>query len=529
MFRYSKETVFPGNTSVRCAAYEWSPRLQHQGRFTVRFLAPLDEPRPRKFYIEPILAAWVGGKPADTFLNRLLAFGREVLLEHLAEKLGPDDAREKLYRFALSLFRQRHHRPYGIAREFGVALDFMHVQPKGMSPIIPGVETEEPLPWRAGRHQAAWRCLRDVLSTLGSTPAGRAPEEPTQERISPLRDILRALQSTGPTSPVLRSESEATAGDAGLSFGPEHEDHYLPLLEGVVGPRALDTHITINAVRSALIYLPDEIRDCEPLGRAEALRLVGKISRAALNKSPKDFDRWLANSQMHGFTKQIITSRLEIDAKRDVQHKARQFYADLLWLSYQLAARCYGAWTLLAFTDFSNSEDVGANEEERLLFRLMNHRRFCLAGLPLCFFSRFPLRWIVDDFIRLCNEGAREAAQYDVITWWLGYFGEVVRRRRAADVARKGHVQPITWNLTDEPGITASLQDEERYRVEMQDAPYLRSTSCPICGTFLKPQPPFVSLDGGHVGAEFRCSKCEECRSYRLDPIDFPQLGSETA
>jgi hypothetical protein len=201
--------------------------------------------------------------------------------------------------------------------------------------------------------------------------------------------------------------------------------------------------------------------------------------------------------------------------------QGRRFYGDLLWLGYQLASRCYGAWAMLAYLDFSLSAEVAATPAERVLFRQLHYRQTYLAALPLAFLGRPQTRWIWPTISDLWRRGVFRPEPYDRAADMLGQYGYAVRNRRRVDRDRKRRMRREALGEGAE-GAAAMRRWQEGLDRPDDDLPLLRGRSCPGCGHPLALVRSLGAREAGRVAAEFRCDGCDEVKEYLVDTAAFP-------
>jgi hypothetical protein len=234
-------------------------------------------------------------------------------------------------------------------------------------------------------------------------------------------------------------------------------------------------------------------------------------------RSPRAFDRWLQNVRQHGYVRLLDGgARLKGEERDNARTQAERIFCQLLWMSYLLMARCYGALTLSIYLDFCLNGDLVPTLPEILLFRQLNFPQPYLAGLPLAFLPRAPFRWVGRGLLDVWHQELFAAEHYDIFTHLLGLHGALVRSRRAADRHRKaGRVG--CYAVIKEPDDIPAKADE----VTDREAPWLTSTACPRCGEPLEFARVEQRFDEARVLAEFHCRRCDKEDSFRVNLNDL--------
>jgi hypothetical protein len=514
MFRNVGEGAFPRAPEVPCEVWTWSPRRPggDTGRMSVRFLCPKNEAGPRPFFLEPAVEAALARKANHDYLNPILKFGREILTE---VEESTDVSERAAYDLALALFRRRNDRPFGIAREFGTARDVMYLATSGWRSVVPGFDPEDGTGNRIDSRQEAGRALEQSLASVRGADLALAPESGSSK---PLVRILEVVRSgPPPAAPVVDHQFVVptrfipyTGPLDRLTVGGLEGRHSVPDLRRIV-----------ESVRSALIYVSEEIREAPPLPDELATNLVEALTRAAQQRKPAEFAAWLNEARSHGFIKQLGVKSVDSSRLALLARQARQLFADLLWFAYQLAARCYGAWQMVAYLDFATSSSIAADQNERSLFREMHARQLYLAGLPPCFLGRSPLRWVWQDLRELWAAGPQEPDRYDVITDRLRLFGEAVTNRRMADKPTLAETTSFDERCPPErSGEPISTSDEQNAEGR-DELSVLSSITCPECGDLLQIIETRPLDDRGFCRVEVFCKQCDESRDYLIDPNAF--------
>lgn len=408
------------------AVYEWRPAgWLRSGSFRLRLFSP-EGLTPRRFFIEPVVRNWFGGRPGP-FLAQACRVGWRFLCE-----LHPSTAPgQRQFRFWDALFRNRLAGHVAVRRQFKAPLDFASLSACGGPTLItPGLEaTVPPRTYSHAPGQLAYSLLCQALRDNGVPP----PADRVRSG-----DVIRFYQQQ--------------VGDGGAAGrrGPDDCDELLGGMEEILGRSTLDRLFTggrnrslpwngkqaVNSVSSALLYgktpLSEQIHQASE--DAEGVeRLIARLGRN-LDLSSSVFDRRLRDAREHGF----VTGRPVTDREQAAE-RARGHYRVLLWFAHQGMARCFGGLMgAMHMTLCMRGGLPDFTEEERWLFREMHYPQPYLAGLPLAFFPREPVRWIWAAMRTLWNRLEYDGAAYDACTRLLGLFGLLVSERRREDAAAKG-------------------------------------------------------------------------------------------
>jgi hypothetical protein len=457
--------------------------------------------------VEPLLRGWRGLDPEATnhFLSRACAEGYRFLARFEAHAPWQRD----LYRTAQALFRNRAAGHAHVGRLFNQAIDFADIRP-GRDPwiIVPALGGGDArAPGRgATPHALAERLLRSAL--------GLSPDEGGEWVGFPeVRAAYEALARQGLPPPTPQGGRQIFP----LHTLPGRGGMDLWFTGGLARAGGWDVAAVETKVRSALLYNPTA-GDAPPAvpDDAELLRAVERIRAAARGKRPSEFDRWWADAREHRFLP--LLGAATQDVFRDHAARRAHYLADALsWLSYKLMARCYGMLMLIACLDLRLHADFPTTEVEQWLFRHMHLPQLHLGGLPLDFFGKAQLRWVLPTLHDLWGQGAAEPEAYDVATDLLGHYGDLVRWRRDADRERKAaEVLPGTKVLlpADEESLRAAPAPDP---ADAETPPTLSSTACPRCGAGLRLVRVVLQQDENHVRAAFYCAGCKEERNYDVD------------
>jgi len=526
------QAAFPRGDDIRCSRFEWrSLTPNRHGRFAVRFLSPDGEPGPRRYWAEPRLKVWMEGHH-NRFLEQACDYGYKIL----AELERHDDDARAAYRVARLIFRNRDVGHVRMGRKFRCAADFVDLsRPENPQLILPGLG-QEGRP--AGQHAAT------VHATAGALlrQALQAAERDNDRRGRPFEDVLRVYEhfvaEAARATDVEREDvgREDVAGGSGISD--------LLVVKTIPQP-ARDT--IDEQVRSALIAGPMSAEDFRAVeADEETLRLfLGNLERKALDGcSEKEFDDWLRRVRHEGYLQLVGRRKLQGRQREEAKEKAQRIFCWLLWQSYRMMAKCYGALMALVGLDFAlNNKDGEPTEAEQRLFDLEHRQVDFLGGLPIAFLGPAQLRWVVRTLHKLeaclvqgdaaryqATWGAREDAFAD-IPMLLGIFGGLSRERRTADRQAKGRQRnascvrirqaPKDRGLDNLAVASDAGPAENAAGREEPSAPpeRLHTTQCPRdgCGVALTVAGPVDLSDPQNAVVDLYCPRCDETARYVID------------
>lgn len=459
--------------------------------FHVHFLCPEDPGRVPTYYPEPLLRSWRSGKPTD-FLDRACASGRKIL-----RLLDPDEAKyDAQYKLAAALFRNRYRGRIRPKRWFNSPIDFVDFSGDSQATIIlPGFGGGActPASHYSTPKQRANHFIRQALGpVLGMSEAGGFPE---------IRDAYEWL---------VEDEQAASRGtDTYYDVPPQlfplgsELDHFFT--EGFGRTKPWKQRQVELMVMASLFCAPEF--DSEEPDKADLIMAVETLSNA-LNKHKRqsDFDAWLKNVREHKYLELCHSRSLKGNERQAAAQRANRIWRHLLWRSYQLMGRCYGALMMCAYLAFC-LEKQGITDEERSMFRHWHYRQVCLGGLPVDFLERYQLRWIAPMLRRYWHEGSLDVAQYDCVSHMLGLVGQFTHDRRLADRTRKQSLRTGISTLIFEQ---AGNVNEDIDHVDIQDCPViaLDSRNCGKCGGLLNLNRTIDSSDKERTLIEVECAKC---------------------
>jgi hypothetical protein len=382
------------------------------------------------YFVESLLRLWLQNKPTR-FLERACAFGYKILTEIDAPSADDRD----VYKLCQALFRNRHRGHARVGRQFGSAVDFVDCGPGGPPRLLtPGLgeDAAEHAP-AAGEtvHQAANRLLREALEQGEKGTAGT--------RTSAFAGVLDAYEGMLEKSrPPGRKGARRASYCFPIDEMPGRGKVDLLFTDGLTRAAPWEGVKAMNKVGGALIYGPLTSEDQKAAVKDPDFKgFVRKLGESVRSRDVSEFDRWLQNVREHRFLSLVGGARLTGTAREEAAARARRFYSLLMWLSYQRMSRCFAAAMLLAYIDFCLAGEGERDLEERWLFRQWHLPQLHLAALPLDFFARAQLRWMILALQRMWWGGVVEPERYDMITDLLGVYGALVRERREADRRRK--------------------------------------------------------------------------------------------
>jgi hypothetical protein len=546
---------FPDNRQrLPCGVYEWTSPASGGGKgYFVRFLSPDGEPGPRCFYVEDLLRHWLDPKPArrtPPFLDLACAEGYKLL----SQVERHSHRHRELYRVARALFRNREAGHTRVARQFNHTVDFADIRPGRVpmviSPLL-GCGDDRT------RHEPGTPLA--VAQNLLRSALARGAEEAVG-----FRDVLEVYRSV-----LLQPHHSHTSGGTRLRF-PLHElpfrgDIDLLFTDGLERLPGWDWDDASEKVRSALIYGPVAAGDFQQVAQDGVRfdRFLKAVRRSVKARKPADFDRWLKNTREHGHLALLGATRLTGQEREDAQLRAERIACALLWLSYGLMGRCYGALMLGVLVDLCLHADFSPTEEEKWLFRQMHFPQAYLAGLPLDFLGRAQMRWVLRGLHELWAGPTWEPEPYDGITALLGGYGELVRERRGADRGRKagagqaaglgravaggldvgagegGAEGSVEWAFEgsekedDAPRRRGRGKPSEPFEVaaglpeylDDETPPELKSKYCPKCGTELKLLRTRLWKDAAYILAAFFCPGCGAEQDYLINRATVAALA----
>jgi hypothetical protein len=221
---------------------------------------------------------------------------------------------------------------------------------------------------------------------------------------------------------------------------------------------------------------------------------------------------------------------------------AQRFYRLQLWAAYQQVARCYGALMLTIWIDFCQDQDLRPSLVEQQLFSCMHRPQFYLGGLPLAFFNRPQLGWVIGPLLDLWGRECFIPESYDPLTQLLGLYGATASERRKVDSAiqadkrargkkragshgvRVGDSDGVLEASGDDSTGTDSVHATRVYRdpaIELdnaEDFPQITSPACPKCGRTLLLLGSPTKTDNRWTLVEVQCERCDEHSRYvRID------------
>jgi hypothetical protein len=334
-----------------------------------------------------------------------------------------------VYKLVTALYRNRNAGHLRIAREFACSLDFLDlVSDAQPGLVVPGSDTST-VRRRPGEglHHLARRVIQDTIDRGAQSTEG-APTGFTRI-LNYLEGIVSGLQSRRSRTPFASSSL--------LEELPSVHRHCDDLYRFALGriDSSSDNMGTMTRVKSSIIGEPTMLADwTEPLRDHDRLRRAfASLLQAAKKFKACQFDRWLRNVREHRFLPLLGADCCRKLGKDEVAEQAQQIYCALLWLSYLGMARCYAALMLHVLVDLCLHSEVQPSEEERWLFLQRHFPRRHLGHLPLDFFGRHQLRWMIRTITPLLNLNVRQKEAYRAIPELLGLFGHMVRNRREAD------------------------------------------------------------------------------------------------
>jgi hypothetical protein len=491
---------------VPCEVYQWTSGDQgNRAAFTVRFLSPDREPDIRRLFVEPLVWNWRGLNPGGApggFLDRACAEGYRVLTRYESHAPWQRD----MYRIARALFQYRGAGHAHVGRRFNSAIDFADIRP-GREPriIVPVLcDADDSVTRRAGSPLAL---AQQLLGSVLGRPRGQGG---TTVRFPEVRAAFESALRRRPASPTPTGGRQVFPVHALPGRGTID----LVFTGGLERAPGWDLTPVEEKVRSALICDPAAGADAlsaEP-DDAEILQAAKTIRTAVLGKRPSELRRWLKNVREHGYLPLIGLAQCRGDSRKLAAARAGRIANVLFWLSYKLMGRCFGALMLKAFSDLCEHATFSTSWEERWLFHQMHFPQLHLACLPLDFLGREQLRWIMPTLHDLWARGITEPEAYDAVADLLGYYGDLVRERRAADRQRKAEA---LWAAS--PGRSRRISQGSIAANGTSDIsgtetlPRLHSPACPTCGTGLQLVKVIETYDQDKVRASFFCPKCDEC------------------
>ena len=486
------EAPFPGAANIRCSRFEWrSTTPDKHGHFKIPFLSPDNEPGPRRYWIEPLLKKWTLGT-ATRFLESACAYGANIVAEldnHTAEE-------RDAYRMANLVFRNRGAGDVEIDRIFMQAEDFVDFSdPEQLTLITPGINAEDldntghTQTLRARARQLLDRGFRNLDPPLVGGPLNFRGVVDAYERLA--RQSAETIGSVNAPSPA-----------PGIN---DTDSLFIQRLCGNADFREIE-----NQVAGALVYGPALLADDQRKTEEDPDAWRFFVSQVARQATARDtsgprFDAWLRRVREGGY-RQLIRGghHLRGRNRKAAVVLAQSFFRRLLWLSYRMMAHCYGALIFLVTIAFDDQSDHRPSTLERLLFRLHHQQVDFLAGLPLDFLERAPLRWIIGildhlegmlrhpDFGDLSSRGEFRPEMYREVSQMLGVFAVLVRNRREADRRAKARraVPRREYNRDLEDVSKADGRPVNRDAVAADDQHAsdpieLISLACPICQTRL--------------------------------------------
>jgi hypothetical protein len=499
--------------------------------------------------VEDLLRHWLDPKPvrrSPPFLDLACAEGYELLsrVERHSAQL------RELYLVARALFRNRGAGHARVARQFNHTIDFADIRPGRVpmviSPLL-GCGDDKTRHESGAPFAVAQNLLRSGLARRAEEAVG-------------FKDVREVYESAllGPHHPHIFGGPRRRFP---LHRLPYRGDIDLVFTDGLERLPGWDWDDASEKVRSALIYGPVAASDFQRVTRDGARfdRFFEGVRSAVRAREPADFDRWLKNVREHGHLDLLGARRFKGQEREDALLQAERIACALLWLSYRLMGRCYGALMLGAQVDLCLHADFSPTEEEKWLFRQMHFPQAYLAGLPLDFLGRAPLRWVLRSLHGLWAGPTWEPEPYDGITRLLGGFGDLVRERRGADRERKaepgwegGLCRPVTGGLdggADEPadeGVAGAVdaEDEAPGRrgfggrsdgpqvepglpeyLDDETPPELKTKYCPKCGTELELLDTRLWKDAAYILAAFFCPGCDAERDYLINRATVPALA----
>jgi hypothetical protein len=507
---------FPNNPQIVCQAYEWACPEKF-GKFRATFLCPSEEV-PRRFYCEAALKAWMHLEDESQFLERTCACGYKILSQLESHPKETAFA----YRLYQAVFHNRRLGHLAVTRKFKNLWDFFEFDPRRrrVTLLTPGHSTEHSQMHEGEDVKAA--AVRLIRSTF-----------PVGTKLSP-SGIIEMLQRSAIPPAVTMQEGE---GPLTVAFDrlPARSGIDLVLVDGLQRERPVKLSSIFGCVCSALIDGPCYIDDERKLEGKSAgdetrdenyamqvrefreayLHFLMRILSALHRKPLSDFDRWLRVESEHGFRRLLYRDyALKAVPERYPEFTPKTMFRMLLWHSYQMMARCYGALMLVAWLDFCNDRQLQPSLVEQILFRQLHAPQLYLAGLPLDFLGGPQIRWIVRPLLDLWNQEIFEPEAYDRLTDLLGIYGFLAAVRREADrrlqAERKTKAEKQLGEA-DEPPSPNRIR-----RAEPGEIRLLTGNKCPTCGNGLSPIQVIDDSPQEWFAAEFYCRVCCAKELYRI-------------
>jgi hypothetical protein len=478
-----------------------------------------NEPGPRIYYIEPLLRNWIENKPTR-FLEAACAYGYRVLTE-LEPQRFEDKEEQQVYKLCQAIFRNRHRGHAGMRRLFTCAADLVEFDGQGGATIVaPGFDHDQRFPRATAGgtvHRTARRLLAKAFRRDRSTP---------RRRRSAFSELIAAYRSQVQQPPVVVDGDSEARFFFPIQTLPGRSDLDWLYTDGL---ERIASHWRGNdamaKVRSALISGPVSRQDQalavrDPVAFRRFVRLLG---RATKDRSPREFDDWLAHVREHGYLALVGGTRLRDEEREEAARQAQRIYGALAWLAYERMARCYGALMLMVFADLCLDGDREPDLEEQWQFRQRHFPQLYLAGLPLDFLAKPQLRWVLQSLTERWRNPRLAPETYDEVTDLLGLYGVLARNRREADRRQKDAAQGRSASV--DPSLLEERHadnDAELLAAEDERAPRrLSSPECPACRGPLK-NPQFIGrISASLWRVRLYCPGCNEEDEFELNPAEL--------
>jgi hypothetical protein len=331
----------------------------------------------------------------------------------------------------------------------------------------------------------------DVLPDgLGLDPAGAGERVRPGELIAAGRAAARAAGSDAPSTAecIRRGLLQFARADT-------------------IDPRALPPDHALSLVRLALFDLPDGPGASEE----QVATVYGKLADAMCKHERDDraaFNEWLFGP---------VADKVKSIAQRKggggqlPRPVVRRAYLELVWRSHEYAANCLRT----VMWSFASALPEPLTSAERELFDALYRGKTFLGGLPLVLvLERFEF---LTDALQAVWTDPRDGQAVGALLRMLAYYGEMARKRRAADVHanQRGHARNSKAKVAGE--VTLDPARDQREREESDEVmrtaaaiAVIKGVRCP-CGADAKWQ--FRVADEIDPTRPFPVSlECQTCR-----------------
>lgn len=525
-WEYFWEEQHPLSKAVACDMYRWhAPTLS--GRFFIDYVCPKDE-SPRRFFPKRWLTEVRKTGQAEEYTATVARAGIPILCRmeeaaaalHAADPAAPvvTAVPRKGYEFYHAIHAQRLAGRYALKRDFRHLCELVNLAERNSDDSSLLLELSRKNDDGKPRNQRPTDLLRELAEAGGGVP----PLEVVDRLIRMVQEVYRDNPDHVPLGEDVFP----------IWMLPGRNAVDAVLVDGIV--RAWDrkqVELVWRAVASSLLdgYNPFTVES--DLGAAQDFYsgLMKRLIGAFESKPRAAFRGWLTEERKRGFVrispKERAGKPLRTDEHRDLGTRS---FKHLLWLSTQAMSRATGALTAVAFADFCESQLILPDAREQILFAKMHMPQYALAGLPLTFFGRPQLRWVLEPLLEVWAETNPDPTHELAVAKLLGSYGALTGTRRGLD-RNRSRLRREKKSVTSETNQASQIESAETPEMEpyvgqIDGLSVFRGTTCDHCRGKLKNDPTTSGAVPGGVVIRVFCTRCEYQEQVIMRTADFEHL-----